>query len=80
MSASARKDHCFGLAMHPVPAYVSQQEFKAKVDALVDSLLVLPVCEQNFINFDVVRNAICYSSGRHLQEHSFGRMIYLRRT
>ncbi|KAF7368022.1 hypothetical protein MSAN_00868000 [Mycena sanguinolenta] len=40
--------------MHPVPAYVSQQEFKEKVDALVDSLLALPVCERNFINFDIL--------------------------
>ncbi|KAF7339195.1 hypothetical protein MVEN_01996800 [Mycena venus] len=54
MSASARKDRCSGLAIHYAPADISQQEFKAKVDTLVDSFLALPVCQKNFLNFNVI--------------------------
>ncbi|KAF8142361.1 hypothetical protein K438DRAFT_1995050 [Mycena galopus ATCC 62051] len=54
MSASARKDRCSGLAIHYAPADISQQMFKAKVDALVDSFLALPVCQRKFLSFNVM--------------------------
>ncbi|KAJ7884663.1 hypothetical protein B0H13DRAFT_1889880 [Mycena leptocephala] len=54
MSSSARKDRCSGLAIHYAPADISQQEFKAKLDALVDSFLELPICQRNFLNFNVI--------------------------
>ncbi|KAJ7200410.1 hypothetical protein GGX14DRAFT_572171 [Mycena pura] len=55
MSSSVNKDHrCIGLGLHHAPVHLSKAEFEAKINALVDTCLALPVCQRNFLKFELM--------------------------
>ncbi|KAJ7833081.1 hypothetical protein B0H13DRAFT_2370575 [Mycena leptocephala] len=40
------------IGIHPVPAHLSTKEFVAKMDALGDARLALPMAQKNIIKYD----------------------------
>lgn len=61
MSPSTRKDFCRAIGIHEAPSYLSQAEFEAKMKALADALLAVPIVQQNFLKFDIVWTFSWYS-------------------
>ncbi|KAJ7774400.1 hypothetical protein B0H14DRAFT_2632044 [Mycena olivaceomarginata] len=53
---SVSKTYCTVFGTHPVPANTTGEDFQAKCEALVESFLVLPVAQQNFLKFDIVKS------------------------
>ncbi|KAJ7604392.1 hypothetical protein FB45DRAFT_1081365 [Roridomyces roridus] len=51
---SVNKRYCTAFGIHPVPAGTTLAEFQAKCEALVQSFLVLPAAQANFLKFDMV--------------------------
>ncbi|KAF7371308.1 hypothetical protein MSAN_00766900 [Mycena sanguinolenta] len=54
MSAATRKDRCFAMGIHWAPPNVTQQEFVAKADLLIDRFLALPVCRKNIVKYEAL--------------------------
>ncbi|KAJ7019729.1 hypothetical protein C8F04DRAFT_1146897 [Mycena alexandri] len=54
MSASTQQDRLAVIWIQKAPPHLSKKEFDAKVDALVDSLVALPVARKNFLAFKVL--------------------------
>jgi hypothetical protein len=55
MSASIQKTRFTAIGIHKAPANLPKKDFDAKMDALVNSLVALPVAQQTFLSFDLVR-------------------------
>jgi hypothetical protein len=54
MDASTAKDRFTVIWIHPIPAQLSIQEFSAKMEAQVDSLLALSSAQNNLLRYDLV--------------------------
>ncbi|KAJ7723073.1 hypothetical protein B0H16DRAFT_344275 [Mycena metata] len=69
MPASNSKDRVTYIAVRELPPHLSKESFEAKVRAVVDSFLVLPVCKKNLLRYDLVGcdSWLTYSS--HLTRH-----------
>jgi hypothetical protein len=55
MSASVQKSRFTAIGIHKRPANLTKKDFDAKIDALVDSLVALPVVQNNFLILNLVR-------------------------
>ncbi|KAF7367820.1 Zn(2)-C6 fungal-type domain-containing protein [Mycena sanguinolenta] len=49
MSASARKDHCNFLTIHPVPSGISKEEYERKHSTWLDAVAQTPVAQRNML-------------------------------
>ncbi|KAJ6544627.1 hypothetical protein DFH09DRAFT_1088491 [Mycena vulgaris] len=54
MAASTAKDRFTAIWKHLIPAHLSIQEFSAKMEAQVDSLLALPSAQKNLLKYDLI--------------------------
>jgi hypothetical protein len=54
MPSSATKDRFTALWLHPIPANSSPKDFAAKIDALGDMQLALPVAQANLLKYELV--------------------------
>ncbi|KAF8209016.1 hypothetical protein K438DRAFT_1960743 [Mycena galopus ATCC 62051] len=54
MSPATRKDVFTAFRLHPVPVHLSTKEFAAKLEALADSMLALPVAQECFRKFELM--------------------------
>ncbi|KAJ7676825.1 hypothetical protein DFH06DRAFT_1169111 [Mycena polygramma] len=54
MSTSRTKDRFIAIGLHPVPEDLSINEFAAKMEALADAHLALPVAQRNFLNYELM--------------------------
>ncbi|KAJ7797822.1 hypothetical protein B0H13DRAFT_1933976 [Mycena leptocephala] len=54
MDASTAKDRFTVIWIHPIPAQLSIQEFSAKMEAQVDSLLALSSAQNNLLRYDLI--------------------------
>ncbi|KAJ6452380.1 hypothetical protein C8R47DRAFT_1169143 [Mycena vitilis] len=54
MSTSRTKDCFIAIGLHPVPKNVSIDEFAAKMEALADAHLALPVAQRNFLKYELM--------------------------
>ncbi|KAJ7742941.1 hypothetical protein DFH07DRAFT_1063617 [Mycena maculata] len=54
MSTSARKDRCFAMGIHKVPAHLSKEEFERQIQALVDALVAVPVVQANLLKVEIL--------------------------
>jgi hypothetical protein len=55
MPSSITKDRFTALWLHPVPANSLPKDFAAKIDALADAQLALPVAQANLLKYELVR-------------------------
>ncbi|KAF7342416.1 hypothetical protein MVEN_01830600 [Mycena venus] len=70
MSASVQKHSFTVIGIHKAPENLSKQEFDAKVGALCDSLVALPVARKNFLSFDAIfQNSVV---DEHMKEFGWG--------
>ncbi|KAJ6505825.1 hypothetical protein C8R47DRAFT_1102517 [Mycena vitilis] len=53
-SASASKSRFTAIALHPVPAQQSIQEFAARIEALADTRLALPVAQKTLLKYEIM--------------------------
>ncbi|KAJ7621687.1 hypothetical protein DFH06DRAFT_1305712 [Mycena polygramma] len=53
-SASASKSRFTAIALHPVPAHLSTKEFAAKIEALADARLALPVAQKTLLKYEIM--------------------------
>ncbi|KAJ7609165.1 hypothetical protein FB45DRAFT_945591, partial [Roridomyces roridus] len=51
---SANKTYCTAFGIHLVPAGTTLQDFEAKCQTLITSLLALPVAQNNYLKFDIL--------------------------
>jgi hypothetical protein len=58
MSASVQKNRFTFIGIHKVPSNLSKKDFDAKMDALVNLLVALPVVQKNFLTLNLVRAVI----------------------
>ncbi|KAJ7860045.1 hypothetical protein B0H13DRAFT_1901217 [Mycena leptocephala] len=54
MSASVQKSRFTAIGIHRQPAKVTKKDFDAKINALVDSLVALPVVQKNFLTLNLI--------------------------
>ncbi|KAJ7924143.1 hypothetical protein B0H13DRAFT_2654907 [Mycena leptocephala] len=54
MSASAAKDYFTAIWLHPVPAHLSTHEFALRMVARADTLLALPVAQNNLLKYEIM--------------------------
>ncbi|KAJ7758768.1 hypothetical protein B0H14DRAFT_2975524 [Mycena olivaceomarginata] len=54
MPSSATKDRFTALWLHPVPANSSPKDFAAKIDALGDMQLALPIAQANLLKYELI--------------------------
>ncbi|KAF7346965.1 hypothetical protein MVEN_01449300 [Mycena venus] len=67
-SMSTRKDLCCSIGIHRAPAYLSKDEFTARMSALADALCAVPVVQKNLVKFDVItRTNILEGQGTAMQ-------------
>jgi hypothetical protein len=64
MPSSATKDRFTALWLYPVPANSSPKNFAAKIDALADTQLALPVAQANLLKYELVGSTIIRSLTR----------------
>jgi hypothetical protein len=55
MSASNRKDRIVCAGVYKGPLNLSKEALRAKVEALIDSLLAVPIAQKNYLNWEIVR-------------------------
>ncbi|KAF7358233.1 hypothetical protein MVEN_00872100 [Mycena venus] len=51
---SVSETYCTAFWILPVPTNTTKEDFQAKCEALVESILALPVAQKNFIKFDIL--------------------------
>ncbi|KAJ7615223.1 hypothetical protein DFH06DRAFT_1145942 [Mycena polygramma] len=61
-SASASKSRFTAIALHPVPAHQSTKEFAARIEALADARVALPVAQKTLLKYEIVAVALTMSS------------------
>ncbi|KAJ6461147.1 hypothetical protein C8R47DRAFT_1080733 [Mycena vitilis] len=54
MSASATKDRFTAISIHPAPAHLAMKEFAARMEALAEAHLALPVAQKNVLKYEVM--------------------------
>ncbi|KAF7367817.1 Zn(2)-C6 fungal-type domain-containing protein [Mycena sanguinolenta] len=66
MSASARKDYCNFLTIHPVPSGISKQEYERKHSTWLDTVAQTPVAQRNMLKITmfIQEDALAESIGR----------------
>jgi hypothetical protein len=55
MASTLSKDRCLAIGIHRAPPHLSPKEFESRTEALVDSIIQLPIAQKNFLKFDIVR-------------------------
>jgi hypothetical protein len=55
MPPAAGKDRFHAFGIHKVPPGLSEKDFEAKLEAVVDRLLVLPLLQRNMPKLEMVR-------------------------
>ncbi|KAJ7795069.1 hypothetical protein B0H13DRAFT_2393189 [Mycena leptocephala] len=59
MSASNRKDRIVCAGVYKGPLNLSKEALRAKVEALIDSLLAVPIAQKNYLNWEInVQNGL----------------------
>ncbi|KAF7367815.1 Zn(2)-C6 fungal-type domain-containing protein [Mycena sanguinolenta] len=66
MSASARKDHCNFLTIHPVPSGISKEEYERKHSTWLDAVAQTPVAQRNMLKITtfIQQDTLTESIGR----------------
>ncbi|KAJ7659317.1 hypothetical protein DFH06DRAFT_1327142 [Mycena polygramma] len=54
MPASATKNRFTAIGIHKVPAHLSLNEFRAKMEASADALVALPAAQKNCLKYDLM--------------------------
>jgi hypothetical protein len=55
MPPDERKDRFHAFGIHKAPPGLSKKDFEAKLEALLDHLLALPLVQRNVLKLEMVR-------------------------